>query len=107
MTKEITTTLKGESGITYFFNISPWESFFQPLGAVYAVLSKNRNKGAYKVIYVGQTGDLSKFFGVHVKKSCLDYYRRTHIGVHIEPDEEKRLLIEADLIVNYKPVCNH
>lgn len=107
MTMESTTTLNGESGLTYFFNISPFECLFQPLGAVYTILAKNREIGAFTVLYIGQTRDLSTLFGFHRKKACLAYYRGSHIGVHIEPDLITRSLIESDLIVNYKPVCNH
>jgi len=106
MAMETKTTLNGESGLTYFFSISPWECLFQPLGAVYTVLGKDNEIGAFTVLYIGQTRDLSTLFSSHRKKACLAHYRGSHIGVHIEPDLITRSIIEADLIVNYKPVCN-
>lgn len=95
-------TLRGKSGASYDFEIYPWGQEFRPVGGVYVVL-KSATDGT---IYIGQTGDLSERFDAHHKASCLDRYGKTHIGVHLESSEARRLAIESDLIANYQPPCN-
>src|SRR5204862_34065 len=94
--------LKGASGRTYQFEVHPWGTPFNPLGAVYAVL-QSRTDG---LIYIGQTGDLSERFDDHHKATCFDRHGKTHIGVCTEASEQRRLAIESDLIANYKLPCN-
>lgn len=97
--------LTGASGTTYDFEVYRWGTNFNPIGAVYAVL-KLRTDGRYEVIYIGQTGDLSERFDNHHKARCFNLHGRTHVGVHRESAERRRLLIEKDLGDNYQPPCN-
>src|SRR5437773_9655513 len=94
--------LKGASGQTYEFEVHPWGTQFNPVGAVYVVL-QTRTDG---LIYVGQTGDLSERFDKHHKKSCFDQHNKTHIGVHVDSSERSRLGQESDLIAGYNWPCN-
>jgi hypothetical protein len=100
-----TITMEGRSGAKYQFQVFPWGTDFKPLGAVYSVL-KHRTDGRYDVIYIGQTGDLSERFDDHHQAACFTRNGKTHIGVHLESSEQRRLAIEQDLIANYNPPCN-
>ena len=105
MPKETTLTLKGKSGNTYDFDVYPWRTNFNAVGAVYIVL-KILSNGEYDLIYIGQTGDLSSRFGDHHNQSCFDRHGKTHIGIHRESSEKQRFAIESDLIANYTTNCN-
>nr|WP_320050263.1 hypothetical protein [uncultured Desulfuromonas sp.] len=105
MTKEDSVKAVGKSGQEYTFNVYPWGTLFKPLGGIYLVLKKLPN-GNYDVIYVGQTGDFSERFDAHHKQHCFDRNGKTHIGIHQEGSEQRRLFKEADLIDNYNPICN-
>lgn len=104
MGKVTTISLKGASGRTYDFDVYPWGTQFKPLGAVYTVLK--RNQVDYSILYIGQTGDLSERFDNHHKRFCFDQRGKSHLGIHLEPSEAKRLGIESDLLGRYSPPCN-
>lgn len=104
MPKETTITLQGASGRTYDFDVYPWNTSFNAIGAVYAVL--NQNGSNFTILYIGQTGDLSDRFDNHHKQGCFDRHNKTHIAIHPEPSESRRFDIEADLVRNYSPPCN-
>lgn len=104
MSKVESVKVRGASGKTYTFDVYPWGTTFKAVGAVYLVLKKNQSN--YSILYIGQTGDLSERFDDHHKASCFTRHGRTHIGILVESSETRRLAIEADLIANYKPVCN-
>ena len=95
-------TLRGKSGSTFDFEVYPWGQEFRPVGGVYVVLSSATDG----IIYIGQTGDLSERFDAHHKADCFTLYGKTHLGVYQEGVEARRLAIESDLIVNYRPPCN-
>ena len=105
MAKVDTVTATGASGGKIAFDVYPWGQLFRPLGGVYVVLRRQQND-LYDVLYVGQTGDLSERFDHHHKQSQFDRNQRTHIGVHLEGVEQRRLAIERDLLGNYRPICN-
>lgn len=97
--------LTGASRKAYGFQIFPWGTTFNRTGAVYAILRRTA-PNRYKVIYIGQTGDLSQRFTNHHKQACFDRNGKTHIGVLPEPSEATRFDIETDLVRNLNPVCN-
>ena len=105
MVKQATITLIGISGRRYDFEVFPWNTRFNSVGAVYCVL-RRRPEGNFDILYIGQTGDLSERFDDHHKQSCFDRNGKTHLGVHAEPNEARRLAIEADLLGKYKTPCN-
>jgi predicted GIY-YIG superfamily endonuclease len=72
---------------------------------VYLILRKNTG-GNFTLLYIGQTGDLSTRFDNHHKQWCFDRNGKTHIGVLPEPNEQRRLAIEADLLKAHRTPCN-
>lgn len=104
MPKETSVTLKGNSGRSYDFDVYPWNTSFNPIGAVYAVLKKNGSN--FTILYIGQTNDLSERFDNHHKQGCFDRNNKTHIAIHTESSESRRFNIETDLVRNYSPTCN-
>ncbi|NOZ53189.1 MAG: hypothetical protein GXP08_08615 [Gammaproteobacteria bacterium] len=97
--------IPGATGNNYQFRIYEWETLFNPICAVYVVLSKSRH-GIHTLLYAGQTDDLSCRFDFHHKQACFDQQNKTHVGILVEKSREKGLLIKADLIDGHKPVCN-
>ena len=96
-------SLKGASARTYEFEVYPWGTAFNQVGAVYAVL-QSRTDG---LIYIGQTGDLTERFDNHHRAACFTRNGKTHIGVHVESSDLRRRAIEADLIAGYPNTpCN-
>ncbi|HZQ11475.1 MAG TPA: hypothetical protein VFB31_01550 [Pseudolabrys sp.] len=100
-----TITLTGASKKTYEFTIYKREQEFLAVGAVY-VMSKLTTELRYRIIYVGQTSDLSERPLNHHKTDCFDEHGADHLLIHSEANEKKRLEIEADLIAAYNPPCN-
>jgi len=97
--------LTGASNRSYSFQVFTWGTNFNPTGAVYSIL-KRTPEGKYRILYIGQTGDLSERFDTHHKQACFNRNGKTHIGVHPEPTESRRFDIETDLVRNYNPTCN-
>ena len=97
-------TLTGASGAKYEFELYLWGTEFRPIGALYTVL--RRDPDAYRVIYVGETSDMSVRCDCHHQLPCFTRNRMTHIAVRAESDRTRRLLIEADLRRSYNPPCN-
>ena len=104
-----TITFNGKSGIEYSFDVYPFDTNFNAIGAVYFVTNrteKSDGTGSHTGIYVGETGDLSKRFDNHHKQDCFDKHHANCICVHSESSEKNRLEKESDLIDNYNPPCN-
>jgi len=103
------TTLKltGYSGKIYTFNVDEIGTELKAVGAVYAV-TKRRDNGKHKIIYVGQTENLSERFDDHHKQTCFDNNDATCICTHRDEDEDEdsRRYKEADLVERYDPPCN-
>jgi hypothetical protein len=103
-------TLKDGDGNRYVFSIFPREAEFNSLGSVYVLSKRTRPAGAgsvtHDLIYIGQTADLSKCPLNHHKTACFDKHEANCLWVHLEPNEAKRLIIEAGLILHHKPPCN-
>ncbi len=109
MSKIGTITLTGVSGKKYEFNIYPFGTEFEAIGAVYYI-SKRTEKpdggGEHSGIYIGQTSDMSERFDSHHKADCFNEHQANCHSIYREDNQEKRLLIEEDLIKEYKPPCN-
>lgn len=105
MVQQQTIRVQGASGTTYPFTVYPWGTPFQCFGAVYLVLRQLQN-GNYRILYIGQTGDMSERFDDHHKEPCFRRNGRSHIGVLPEPSKPRRLAIERDLITAYNTPCN-
>ena len=104
MPKETTVTLQGKSGRSYDFDVYPWNTSFNRIGAVYAVLKRNASN--FTILYIGQTNDLSERFDSHHKQGCFNHNGKTHIAIHPESSEPHRFDIETDLARKYSPTCN-
>lgn len=109
MVKIGTLTLTGASGTKYAFNVYPYDTEFKAIGTVYYI-SKRTEKadgtGSHDKIYIGETGDLVERFDNHNKEPCFFMHSANCISIHQESNENKRLIIEEDLIDAYNPPCN-
>lgn len=100
----VTTTLTGDSGDEYEFEVHALDANFDAVGAVYAVTRKEGDE--HVVLYVGQTGALSDRFDGHHKSGCFDEKDADCLCVHLDGNEDSRLKKESDLISRYHPTCN-
>ena len=99
-----TITLEGCSGNSYEFTISEKETNFNSVGGVYYV-TKIINNTHYR-IYLGITNDLSLRFNNHHKEDCFAKNKATHICILRESSEEKRKIIEEDILCKHSFPCN-
>ncbi len=110
MSKLGTITLIGTLGKEYEFNIYPFGTEFNAIGAVYYI-SKRTEKpdGGWEdtPIYIGQASDMSERFDNHHKADCFNGHQANCHSIYQEDNQEKRFFIEGDLIESYYPPCNH
>ncbi|MDY6789718.1 MAG: GIY-YIG nuclease family protein [Thermodesulfobacteriota bacterium] len=109
MKRMATLTLIGVSGKKYTFDVYPYGTIFEAIGAVYYIsrrTEKADGTGSHDQIYIGETEDLSERFDNHHKKTCFKMYSANCINIYEESDEGKRPNIEKDLIDAYNPPCN-
>ncbi len=94
----------GASGTQYEFELYPWNTVWRPVPVVYVVL---RHDGAqWKVLYVGETGDVKQRFANHERQPCFDRHLKTHLAVRQETSAVRRTAMEKDIMKNYNPPCN-
>ena len=105
MAKLGTFTLKGKTGETYAFDTYPLKQPFKPLGSLYCITSRSTN-GNHKVLYIGQTGDLSERFDDHHKEEMWIRNGATNISIHLDSAKLSRLSKETDMVAYYNPCCN-
>ena len=107
MEKLRTAKFRGQSGKEYEFDMYPMGQQFTCSAAVYAVVwrypveGENRNK----IIYIGETGDLSTEFEDHHKRDCLGQWYANCICIHLDDDLDSRLKKEEDLVGGQSPPC--
>jgi len=97
--------LTGVSNQTYDFSVTDWGTSFYRFGSVYIILQKS-GQSQFRLLYIGQTSDISERFYNHHKQACFDQNGKTHIGIYPESSESNRFAIETDLVRNYNPICN-
>lgn len=97
--------LNGGSGASYLFDAHPWGAALPNRGGVYAVL-KMEGDVILRVIYVGQTKNLSDRLVGHDEGPCFARHGRTHVATHLSEDEAVRLGMERSLIGFHSPPCN-
>jgi hypothetical protein len=82
--------------------------------AVYVIMMPGKEKGYYKLIYVGETENLSDrgFYKSHHAYDCwikeAGNESKLSIGIHAMPGSTKddRLKIEQQIKSKYSPACN-
>lgn len=97
-------TFGGASGAKYSFEVHRWGTTFAAVGAVYGVL--RWDAGSYRLIYVGETSDLSSRFDNHHRAPCFDRHHKSHLAVMAQGNADRRRAIEADIRQHYNPPCN-
>lgn len=92
--------------------ISRWEPPHR--AAVYVIMTVGTKPGYYKLLYVGESENLSErgFFRSHHAYDCWVRHTRSEsklfVGVHLMPNStiEERGKIENQLVADYNPPCN-
>lgn len=102
-TSAVQTTLTGKSGKQYQFTAYPRISSWNGVAGVYVIL---RNTSGGTVLYVGETENLRDRMANHHKQACFDRNGWTHLGWLGETSSARRLDIERDLMLQYRPTCN-
>lgn len=96
----------GQSGEKYKYWIYEISTTFKKAPANY-IFAKTTSPETLKAIYIGEAEDISERFDNHHKMPCIRQNGATDICVHkSSEDKEVRCKEEADLIANYRPVCN-
>ena len=101
--------VKGASGVTYTFEIYPFDQAFNQVGAVYLVthaVAKPEGGHIHSFLYVGQTWNLPERFGSHHKLTCFQKNGANRICVLVDTSERSRLAKEADLLKDRTLPCN-
>ena len=109
MAKLGTIEIAGRSGNTYSFDVYPYDSNWNEVGAVYAVSRRTPNPdgtGNHAFIYIGQTDNLKERHSNHHKADCFKGHSRNCLCIKMESSEKNRLAIEADLLAGRHWPCN-
>ena len=104
MSKTGTIKLKGCSGKIYDFEVFPFGTNFNALGAIYFISKEDSNN--HEQIYLGITDDLSTRFNGHHKQYCFNKHRANCISVHLNESKAERESIEKDILCYYDFPCN-
>ncbi|MBK8245824.1 MAG: GIY-YIG nuclease family protein [Gemmatimonadetes bacterium] len=102
-TSEAQIALTGKSGKQYQFTAYPRHFTWNEVPGVYVIL---RNTSSGTVLYVGETENLKDRMANHHKQACFDRNGWTHLGWLGERSSTRRLEIESDLMLRYRPTCN-
>jgi hypothetical protein len=103
------TKFKGQSGNKYRFHVFPLGTRFRKLSGIYLVAYRGRNSRGqvrHKILYVGQTEDLSQPFEKHCKAQNLKRLGANCICVQSDVSEESRAAKERDLVSKFGPAGN-
>ncbi len=112
---KVNMTLQGASGKSYIFNLYGYSSFdqlknaFKPLAAIYVFSQRYLDDGTYRhrLIYLGQTGDLSTRYDNHHKEEDINAKYGNCIWIHVfNGTEKERESAEKDLLASYDFPCN-
>lgn len=109
MSRISTIALHGESEKIYHFDAHGRDHKHENVGGIYAVTKRYEDANgtqSHKVLYIGQTPDLSSEFDSHSKAGCFDEHEANCICCLTEKNEEVRMAAEEDLIKYYRPICN-
>jgi predicted GIY-YIG superfamily endonuclease len=96
----------GKSGKEYKYWIHSLDDTHDAAPANYIFVNKTRPT-YYRLVYIGETEDISQRFDSHHKMPCIRRIGITHLCTHkSDTDKKVRCAEEADLISNYNPICN-
>lgn len=107
-------TLIGVSKREYVFELYTFSDFdevkgaFKVIPALY-IFGKLSEDQKIKLIYLGETSDLSTRFDNHHKERCIRLHEANCIGICREEefkDEEKLKEAERDILAAYNFLCN-
>lgn len=102
----------GKSGEKYFFQVWPMETRFKSLSAVFFITKCGYTSGTYRRIqhegiYIGQTENLADPLQCQLQLPCFQKHGANRICIHLDSNNERRLIIEQDLIASQNPPCNN
>lgn len=103
----MTVTMASEEA--YKFSVYPWDTVFNPVGAIYVITKctiKPDGNADHLPIYVGYTDDLSACFGNHHRADCFKRHGANCVCVLGIEDEQLRSKIKLYITGQYNPVCN-
>ena len=109
------TTLIGESGKKYIFNLWLFDDFDDVKrtftgGGLYLFTNRHSVNGEFKhsYIYLGETEDYYTRYDNHHKENCIRHHEANCIGFYSMPgvSEEERKAAEDDLLAKYDFPCN-
>lgn len=94
------------------YKINNWDPPFR--AAIYVIMIPGDKEGYYKLIYIGESGNLSErgFYKNHHAYNCWIKYADSEsnlfIGIYPLPSstQSERTKIEQQLISEYNPICN-
>jgi hypothetical protein len=109
MVKDLNTTIsiKGMSGVNYIFNVYGFSKFsdlrdaFKGFPALYAFTRRLSHNHTYrhKLIFVGETEDLSSKFIDYPMNPCLDCNNANCICIHsFRGSTQERIAVEEDIL---------
>jgi hypothetical protein len=103
--------ISGKSGTKYSFQVYPFDQAFNRVGAVYAILRrerdpKNETMWRYSPVYVGETSSLLSGFYDHPKEPCFEKEDANCVAVHLDNSEESRKAKEQDILDEGVWPCN-
>lgn len=97
--------LAGRSGERYTFAVWPRQTRFAAKGGVYA-MARHIAGERYDIIFIGETGDLSRRPFQKDRVPCFNQNGADHILCLDEQSAARRAAIVADLLQAMQPVCN-
>lgn len=85
---------------------------FVDKAAIYAILCNGNSFSQYKILYIGESGEVGTRLSTHNKKECWKNNCRGNLYVSVlslpssSYSKQQRLDIETSLIRDKNPVCN-
>ena len=92
-----------------FYVHDPKNTEWYAVGGIYifaAVVRSSPQGSTWRAYYIGETGDFSDRLPGHEKWAKAHQRGATHIHSMTEPDSQRRLAIERDLIDEFDPSLN-
>lgn len=103
------TTFVSKSGNRYRFKVYPLGTRFRKIGGIFLVALRMHSGASHrhKILYVGNTGDLSQPLAEHRKSQDLLRLGANCVCVQSDASEKSRSNKEQDLITTFCPLGNY